>query len=161
MHGSTASKVVTTLSSLGIVLVAVLALAALAMIGYAVYCRVARGWLAPVRRTVARVMLKTQREHEVTRSGATLGDGVAGAVFDTLLNSETSQYYDEGVYSTYEYFITFAFDGGQREFAVKEDLYASVHEGDEGLLVYKGDLLKHFIPGALKAEEIAPPHPPA
>ncbi len=158
MRGATAAKVVTTVSWLVIVLVALLALAALAMVGYVVYYYVARGWLAPVRRTQARVILKQDREHEVDVPKSLVEDELDMLIDTVRVKAGWDPMFT--VYRYWDYFITFAFDGGQQEFAVKEDLYASVHEGDEGLLVYKGNLLKHFIPGALKAEEISPTHRP-
>jgi len=160
MNGASGEKIAVTINSLVIAGIGALALAAVVMAGCWAYRCIVGVWLAPVRRTAARVLLKTQREYEVTRSGLRCGNSVTGAIAEVLLDSEPGVFYaSEEACPAYDYFITFEFDGGRQEFAVKEDLYASVHEGDEGLLVYKGDALKHFIPGATRVEEIAPPRP--
>ncbi len=123
-----------------ILLVALFALAVIGMIGYVIYYYVFRGLLAPVRRAHARVLRKTDRQRDVT---VPLSRGYGNGVLDTLLDSPDS---DPVIYRSADCFVTFIFEGGQQEFAVPESLYANLHEGDEGLLVYKGNLLKDFIP---------------
>lgn len=151
MGGATVGKVYATLAWLAILVGALLALAIVGMIGYVVG-QCVWSWLSPVRRAAATVLRKTQRGYEVTRSGWRCSSPITAAVVESVIDGEPYGCYS-GEETEYDYFITFAFDGRQQEFAVKEELYASVHEGDEGLLVYKGNMLKHFIPGATQADD--------
>lgn len=137
-----------------IALVLLLILATIGMIGYVIYYYVLRGWLAPVRRVVARIVRKADREHEVDLPAwVVFGYSIWGLIWRLM------PWYDDQitVYHSWDYFITFEFDNKQQEYSVPESLYSSVSEGDEGLLVYKGNLLTHFIPHAQEVEEIIPP----
>lgn len=44
------------------------------------------------------------------------------------------------------YFVTFDVNGQENEFSTPEDYYAKCSEGEEGLLVYRGEEFMHFIP---------------
>ena len=46
-----------------------------------------------------------------------------------------------------DFFVTFKTPRGEIELAVPQALSASLVEGDEGLLVYQGEMFKHFVRG--------------
>lgn len=113
-----------------------------AMIGYVIYYYVFAGLLAPMKRQTACALLKAQRETEVDVPD-TFGIWCWFALaLRRILTRETTF----TVYRSWDYFITFQLlDGRRLEFSVPEATYASVSEGDEGLLVYKGTIFRQFV----------------
>lgn len=138
------------------VVIVVMGLAMVAMVGYLIYYYVVQGLLAPTRQAVARVILKRQEGTEVDTPAH-------GGRFGWLLNLVTFD--DDNLdtttttYRTSAYSIVFQFlNGYQQEFSVPEDVYTSVSEMDEGLLVYKGTLFRQFYSRRTDPASV-PPYP--
>ncbi len=110
------------------VIVVVAAAGVVAVIGIVLYLAdhyIRRGLLAPERKVRARVLRKMQEGRYVDEADSTWG---VSEVMD------------------YSYFVVFGADGHQLEFAVSEETFANLHEGDEGVLAHKGTIFKYFLP---------------
>ena len=130
------------MSQLYTVFIGILIVATVAMLGYCIYYYVFRGLLAPTRQALARVILKRQEGIEVDTPAY---GGRFGWILSMLLSEDGNVYTTDTTYRTSAYSIVFQFvNGYQQEFSVPEEVYASVSEMDEGLLVYKGNLFRHF-----------------
>lgn len=137
-------------SYLIILFVILLVLAGVGMAGYVIYYYLLRGWLAPVKRARARVVRKRQREWEVDVPPQLLSrvtGGVPGFVISILISLFTRNDPDAMLYDSWDYFVTFSVNGQEVEFAVPEQAFIDAIEGNEGLLVSRGTLFKHFIIG--------------
>ena len=137
-----------------IIAVAILtALATVAMVAYLLYYYVARGWLSKVVRAPATVLRKRQRAWEIDApKGLLVHAAPVTAPVRLALSFFLNRlpWYDPEapIYDSCDYFITFDARGREIEFGVPEDVYIDTDEGDRGLLVYKGNLFRHFIRGA-------------
>lgn len=135
-----------------IALAVVFALAAVAMIVYVVYHYVCKGVFAPVRKVRARVLRKGQREYEVDAPKYWAGDSLGTLLWVRVmaaLGRETTF----TVYRSLDYYAVFLADGEEREFMVSEETFANLHEGDEGILAYKGNLFRYFLPTVARAPQ--------
>lgn len=131
-----------------VALVILLAVAAVGIIGYLIYHHLLCGLLAPTRRVVARVRLKKQREYEVEVEPYMLVGGVWGYLL-RIINEALRRDNSIPLYHSWDYNITFVVNDRVVELYVPEEVYSDVSEGEQGLLVYKGNHFKHFIKGAI------------
>lgn len=69
-----------------------------------------------------------------------------GKAAKAYLNSAAKDLPEIEVAGGNDYFVTFAFSGREEEFLVPEDAYVRCEEGSEGLLVFRGEQFRHFIP---------------
>lgn len=123
----------------------VAALVAVGVVGYVVYYYVFRGLLAPVRKTRAKVLRKHQREYEVDAPKYIGGPGVGSILFNLVMTA-MGRDVTVTVVRYSDYFVVFDANGSEQEFAVSEDAYIDMQEGDEGILSYKGSLFRYFLP---------------
>lgn len=131
-------------------------LAALGVIGYVAYWYV-HNWRSPVTRVPARVVRKRDKKWDVSVVGET--PEMAAARLATLGRDPKRaakawnklariQYVPELTLAEgTDFYITFAFGEREQEFAVPESVYAAANEGDEGLLVFRGEQFERFIRG--------------
>jgi hypothetical protein len=132
-------------------------IATIGVIAYVIYFYVVKGLLAPARETRAKVLRKSQREWEVDAPKYIGGPGVGSMLFSrgmAALGKDTTF----TVYESWDYLVRFSIDGQEREFAVPEATYIDIQEGDEGVLSYRGELFKYFLPlrPAASAAAVAP-----
>jgi len=140
---------VVSIIELGLILAVVLGLACLvAMVAYVIYYYVIMGLLQPARRVQAVVLRKSQRACELADSLTDAFCLSGSAEVDGAIDTKADYMPDQ------EYFIVFEFLGKQQEFSVPAHVYAAVCEGDTGLLIYRGNLFRDFIPNV---DACAPP----
>lgn len=132
-----------------LIVIVLMGLATIGMVGYLIYYYVLQGLLAPTRSALARVLWKQQKETEIN------GPPVGNRALSLALGEDDTI----TLYQSWDYFVTFQFlDGRKQEFQVSEAIYASLHEMDEGLLIYKGNLFKQFLPKSTDPGSV-PPYP--
>lgn len=129
-----------------IILITFLVAATVGMVGYLIYYHLVGGIFASTRRVVARVRLKRQRDYQVDVPPYMLAGGTYG-IIQNIIDRALKRDSGITVYHSWDYFITFVTDDKVIEMCVPEEVYANVSEGEQGLLVYKGNHFKHFIPG--------------
>jgi hypothetical protein len=129
-----------------LLLLGILAAAAVVgVIGYVIYFYVFRGLLMPVRETRARVVRKRQREWEVDVPRNVFLSGWRSVLYRIMMTA-AGRDVTTTVYDSWDYYAVFSIDGKEQEFALPETTYVDIEEGDEGMLTYKGDLFKYFLP---------------
>ena len=135
-----------TIVAVAILAIVVLPLiAAVGIVGYVIYFYVFQGLFSPVRKARAKAVRKYQREWELDAPRYIGGPAVGSILFNRIMTG-LGRDVTVTVYRTNDYFVVFQFDGGEQEFAVSEETYTNIHEGDEGVLYYKGHLFKSFLP---------------
>lgn len=135
-----------------VALVILLAVATVGMIAYLIYYHLVCGVFAPTRRVAAHVRLKRQRDYQVDTPSPYMIFAygtwdLIWSIIDRAFNRDSGI----TIYHSWDYIITFVVNEKVVELYVPEEVYANVSEGDQGLLVYKGNHFKHFIPRALSA----------
>jgi hypothetical protein len=135
-----------------IVVIAALSLASMAV--YLIYYWVIN-LLSPLARVSARAVRKRHFSKnlsvDLSPGGRLLGKTAASGdaeAWDYSPDSHEPRSAEITLVQSAECFITFDVGGRELEFRVPTQLYIDTHEGDEGLLVYRGELFRKFIPGA-------------
>lgn len=123
----------------------VLALAAVAMVVYVIYYYVFAGLLARTTTVPAEILRKKQ-----TTSGE-----VSAAFVELLSSDGFSVGPPEERATGYDYYIVFGVYGKEREFAVPEEVYGSVMEGDSGWLTHRGNIFLRFFPADAELDSSA------
>lgn len=110
-----------------------------------------RNQLSPVVRVPARVVRRRMKEWDVTLTQrAPIGiygrdARAAWHAWSYRLGRENVA--EAPIVEGKDYYVTFDFEGREMEFSVSEDDYVQADENVEGLLVYRGEQFRHFIPG--------------
>jgi len=135
-----------------IALLVAVALFMAVVFGYTAYWYV-RNWLSPTRTVRAKVVRKRAKHWDaftylesgdVSAPPSKLSSRIRGGfarLAERLRLSETSVTQGTTCY------VTFAFGGKEMELAVPISSYRAVEEDMDGLLVFRGEQFKHFIPG--------------
>lgn len=100
---------------------------------------------APETRTMASVVRKRARGWEID-----VPKNMEVSVWSMVVNRLYDAFgIDRGITIAEwsDCFITFDTAKGETELAVSEDTYVDLQEGDKGLLVYQGEIFRHFIKG--------------
>jgi hypothetical protein len=142
---------------MGVVMIIAIALPvilALSVIGYVVYWYI-HNKEQPVTDVQARVIRKRTKNWDVSVVGDTpemqaartglLGSDPKGAAKALLKSAESPDVPEITFASGTDFYVTFGFEDKEEELQVPEFTYVAVDEGTEGLLVYQGELFKHFI----------------
>jgi len=119
--------------------------------------------LSPVTRTQARVVRKRSKPWDVSIVGetqemyaarmGTMGRNPRRAAKAYLRSAASGDAPEIDIASWNDYLVTFACDGNDIELLVPEETYIKCEEGVEGLLVFRGEHFKHFIPDAENEQE--------
>jgi hypothetical protein len=139
------------------VVLAAAALAALSVVAYVVYWFI-HNTVSPTLRVRAKVVRKTAKQWDIAiplgespeMAGARLGlmgrdrNGAAEAFKKAAVCEDMGEV---DVASGVDCYVTFSFDGREKEFLVPMDVYTGLEDGSEGLLVVQGDKFRHFALG--------------
>ena len=93
------------------------------------------------------VIRKRTRESSSYTSGLQGDASFVDIALDLITDSDTDTYSSDVAVGRCSYYVTFGSSKGEIEFQVSEALYIELEQGDEGLLVYKGEKFMHFIRG--------------
>lgn len=108
-----------------------------------------RNFIAPTKRTRAIVIRKRHNHWDASiplETGRLRGGMLGSYSVEADRARSTRNLPEISLAEGTDCYITFGFDGREVEFAVPSRLYIDTDDGDEGLLVYKGEKFKFFIP---------------
>lgn len=132
--------------------IVVVAVVVASIFGYVIYWLI-RNRLCPTTRVTVRVVRKRHKNWDVSLplyappTEEMMGRDPKGAWEAYSRMTRTSDMPEIELASGTECFVTFAIGREQLELNVPMNLYIQLQEGDEGLLVFQGEIFRHFIPG--------------
>lgn len=130
-------------------------LSAALMVAYVIFWQM-RNWFSPTVRVRASVVRKCAKPWDVSIPGetpemaaarlGTLGRDPESAAKAYLKSAASSDAPEIEIMGGVDYYVTFDVNGRETELRVSETAYIQAQEGDEGLLVFRGERFMQFTP---------------